>query len=125
MERADDTDAKQQAGGGWAGLFGGGGQAQGQAQGGLSPSRNADVKKAIRAAMAFGLPRATANRGSAASPAPTDTSTTTSDSLSAMSGSNTQGDGVGDPAREGSEHGRGKGARYFTGLELEALVVVR
>lgn len=45
----------------WGGLFGAA-SVQGGSPGGLSPSRNLEVRKAIRSAMAFGLPKA-ASRG--------------------------------------------------------------
>lgn len=66
MEPRDDD--KQQAAGGWSVLFGGAGQLnpQSQSQGGMSPTRHAEVKKAIRAAMPFGLPKSASSKASAA-----------------------------------------------------------
>lgn len=101
MKRKDDND-KQQAGGGWASLFGGTGQpnsqAQSQSQGGMSPTRNAELKKAIRTAMAFGLPRAASGSKAGA----TGTSSTSSAGV-------TQGDVGGVSGREGSLRPLGKG----------------
>lgn len=110
MERADNKDAKQQVGGGWSSLFGVAGQPQGQTQGGLSPSRNIEVKKAIRAAMAFGLPKAAAGKGGAAtSTATTTPSTPSAETVAGTSGNTVQGDGGGASGRESSVHGLGKG----------------
>ena len=59
-----DKDQDRRQGGTWGGLFGGAAQGQqggrsggGSGSGGMSPTRSAEVKKAIRAAMAFGLPK--------------------------------------------------------------------
>lgn len=59
-EKDKDKDRRQggqggNGGGTWGGLFGGAGGGGGS--GGMSPTRSAEVKKAIRAAMAFGLPK--------------------------------------------------------------------
>ncbi|CAM9885525.1 unnamed protein product, partial [Hapterophycus canaliculatus] len=51
----DDKDKEIKQGGGWGSFFGGVGQ--GGRSGGISPTRSSEVKKAIRAAMAFGLPK--------------------------------------------------------------------
>lgn len=51
----DGKDKEIRQGGGWGSFFAGAGQAG--RSGGISPTRSSEVKKAIRAAMAFGLPK--------------------------------------------------------------------
>lgn len=59
MDGAEDAAGKdKRQGSTWGSLFGGAGQ--GVRSGGMSPTRNSEVKKAIRAAMAFGLPKGAA-----------------------------------------------------------------
>lgn len=58
LDETEDTagkDKEKRQGSTWGSLFGGAGQ--GGRSGGMSPTRNSEVKKAIRAAMAFGLPK--------------------------------------------------------------------
>lgn len=54
-EAGNDKDKEDRQGVGWGSFFGGVGQ--GGRSGGMSPTRSTEVKKAIRAAMAFGLPK--------------------------------------------------------------------
>ncbi|CAM9934305.1 unnamed protein product [Scytosiphon promiscuus] len=51
----EDKDKESRQGIGWGSFFSG--VAQGGRSGGMSPTRSSEVKKAIRAAMAFGLPK--------------------------------------------------------------------
>lgn len=58
MDESEDTgenDKDRRQGSTWGGLFAAAGQ--GGRSGGMSPTRSSEVKKAIRAAMAFGLPK--------------------------------------------------------------------
>lgn len=50
-----DKDSDRRQGSTWGSLFAAAGQ--GGRSGGMSPTRGSEVKKAIRAAMAFGLPK--------------------------------------------------------------------
>lgn len=59
-------DARQANNGSWGGWFGAGG-VQGSSPGGLSPSRTSELRKTIKAAVAFGLPK---GGGSGKSPGP-------------------------------------------------------
>eukprot|EP00752_Nemacystus_decipiens_P012707 g11259.t1 len=54
-DKDKDKDKDQRPGSAWGGLFAGAGQVG--RSGGMSPTRSSEVKKAIRAAMAFGLPK--------------------------------------------------------------------
>lgn len=98
----------------WGSLFGAAGQ--GGRSGGMSPTRNSEVKKAIRAAMAFGLPK----RGGGGEGLPAG-------GVSSGKGEGVGIDGSGIEAEKGNAHGtrkwRTRGAKCVV-FDLSALVSV-
>lgn len=98
-----DKDKDKKQGSTWGSLFAGAGQVG--RSGGMSPTRSSEVKKAIRAAMAFGLPKgAGAGAGAGAGGKESGKSSPTcSPSSPSPTGAGAKDDG---PLKGGADKGR-------------------